>query len=185
MSSLSSPPSEGSSKEIPITTVEDHPTPRQDTKIPIRLIPYSETPAKFIGEPVERVLKDGHPVRIGRQVVKEGQHVNPPPKHGISAAKGGEQDVWFVSKVVSRNHAEMWAKDGLVYIKDIGSSSGTFLNKMRLSPSGKESRPYPLKDGDLLQFGVDFKGKPEDVYKCVLLQFQFQDQTPRKKVNPQ
>ncbi|KAJ3326762.1 hypothetical protein HDU91_004560, partial [Kappamyces sp. JEL0680] len=44
---------------------------------------------------------------------------------------------------------------------DVGSSSGTFLNQMRLSPSGKESRPYPLKQGDVIQFGVDFKGKAD------------------------
>lgn len=52
-------------------------------------------------------------------------------------------------------------KAGELYVKDVGSSSGTFLNGMRLSPTGKDSRPYPLKQGDLLQFGVDFKGKTE------------------------
>ncbi|KAJ3066127.1 hypothetical protein HDU98_010552 [Podochytrium sp. JEL0797] len=75
----------------------------------------------------------------------------------LLAQPGGQQPlvptkrieyVWFKSKVVSRGHAEMWLRDGQVYLKDTGSSSGTFLNKMRLSPSGKLSRPYPLKDGD-------------------------------------
>ena len=48
-----------------------------------------------------------------------------------------------------------------IYIKDIGSSSGIFLNKMRLSPSGKESRPYPVNQGDVVQLGVDYRGKSE------------------------
>ena len=34
---------------------------------------------------------------------------------------------------------------------------------MRLSPSGKESRPYPLKDGDIIQLGVDYGGKQEGI----------------------
>jgi pSer/pThr/pTyr-binding forkhead associated (FHA) protein len=48
-----------------------------------------------------------------------------------------------------------------LFVRDIGSSSGTFLNKSRLSPSGKESKNFPLKEGDILQFGVDYKGKPD------------------------
>lgn len=43
-------------------------------------------------------------------------------------------------------------------VRDAGSSSGTFLNKLRLAPSGKDSKPFPLKEGDMLQFGVDYKG---------------------------
>jgi hypothetical protein len=46
---------------------------------------------------------------------------------------------------------------------------------MRLSPPGKMSRPYLLKPGDLLQFGMDFKGAVEDpetadLYKAVIVQ---------------
>jgi len=35
---------------------------------------------------------------------------------------------------------------------------------MRLSPSGKESRPYPLKDNDIIQLGIDYQGKSEGKY---------------------
>jgi hypothetical protein len=75
--------------------------------------------------------------------------------------------VWFKSKVVSRSHAEIWLKDGQVsqinkvYLRDSGSSSGTFLNKMRLSPASKMSRPYPLREGDVIQLGVDYQGRTE------------------------
>ncbi|KAG1726096.1 SMAD/FHA domain-containing protein, partial [Suillus lakei] len=60
------------------------------------------------------------------------------------------------SKVVSRAHAEIWADNGKVFIKDAKSSSGTFLNHLQLSPTGLESKPHPLKDGDIVQLGVDY-----------------------------
>lgn len=89
----------------------------------------------------------------------------------VAQGKNGRtiQYVWFKSKVVSRTHAEIWLKDGQLYIKDNASSSGTFLNRLRLSSSGKESRPYPLKDGDVIQLGIDYQGRPEDIYKSVLM----------------
>ncbi|OAD07846.1 hypothetical protein MUCCIDRAFT_134153, partial [Mucor lusitanicus CBS 277.49] len=63
----------------------------------------------------------------------------------------------FKSKVVSRCHCEVWVEtDGKLYIRDTKSSSGTFLNHVRLSPAGSESRPVELHDGDIVQLGVDF-----------------------------
>ncbi|KAJ3107801.1 hypothetical protein HDU97_003149 [Phlyctochytrium planicorne] len=150
----------------------------------IQLIPFAEPPNKVVPglEMAERRLKEGIVVRIGRLVVKDGQTQPPKPR------KNAEADIWYTSKVVSRTHAEMWVKDGQIFIKDIGSSSGTFLNKMRLSPSGKESRPYPIKENDVLQFGVDYKGKTEDMFKCVNVKVGFYDQSwvkqSRKNANP-
>lgn len=54
-----------------------------------------------------------------------------------------------------------------MFVRDLGSSSGTFLNKLRLSPTTKESKPYPVKEGDIIQFGVDYKGKPDGI--CILI----------------
>ncbi|KAJ3168396.1 hypothetical protein HDU87_001160 [Geranomyces variabilis] len=152
--------------------------------IRLQLIPHSDVQGRpALGDVVERTFKEGSIVRIGRQVIKDGQ---PTVLKGQKVPQ--ENDIWFASKVVSRNHAEMWVKDGQIYVKDIGSSSGTFLNKMRLSPSGKESRPYPLKEADLIQFGVDYKGKPDDIYKSIMVRIGFYDQSwvgaQRRKANP-
>ncbi|KAI8812245.1 hypothetical protein BJ742DRAFT_51825 [Cladochytrium replicatum] len=155
------------------------------TPVHIQLVPFAEgpDPKPTLKEVVDRKMKEGQTMRIGRQVVREGQ----PTGRAANPLLQGV-DVWFTSKVVSRNHAEMWLKDNQVYIKDIGSSSGTFLNKMRLSPSGKESRPYPIKEGDVVQFGIDYKGKQEDIYKSIVVKIQFYDQSwivqQRKRANP-
>ncbi|KAJ3333750.1 hypothetical protein HDU76_004246 [Blyttiomyces sp. JEL0837] len=89
---------------------------------------------------------------------------------GTSGAAGdgdnkGMDFVAFRSKVVSRTHAEMWVTpDGQLMFRDVGSSSGTFLNRLRMSPSGKESRPYHVKSGDIVQLGVDYQGRQEEIY---------------------
>ncbi|KAG2028359.1 SMAD/FHA domain-containing protein, partial [Suillus americanus] len=64
----------------------------------------------------------------------------------------------FDTKVLSRVHAEIWSDNGKFYIKDTKSSSGTFLNHVRLSPAGSESKPHELKDGDIVQLGLDYQG---------------------------
>ncbi|KAJ2465118.1 hypothetical protein EV174_006708, partial [Coemansia sp. RSA 2320] len=90
----------------------------------------------------------------------------------------------FKSKVVSRSHAEIWTEGGQFYIKDTKSSSGTFLNHMRLSPPGQESRPHPLHDGDILQLGVDYQGGSVDIYKCVKIRLEINRNWQRSKENP-
>jgi pSer/pThr/pTyr-binding forkhead associated (FHA) protein len=37
------------------------------------------------------------------------------------------------------------------------SLGGTFVNSNRLSPAGKESKPFKISHGDVLQFGVDYR----------------------------
>lgn len=39
--------------------------------------------------------------------------------------------------------------------KDTKSSNGTFVNSHRLSEGSKESAPYEVCSGDIVQFGVD------------------------------
>ena len=56
----------------------------------------------------------------------------------------------------------MWVNAaGQLLFRDVGSSSGTFLNRLRLSPSGRESRAYVVKSGDVVQLGVDYQGRQE------------------------
>lgn len=75
--------------------------------------------------------------------------------------------VGFKSKVVSRRHCEFSFKNNQWYLRDVGSSSGTFLNHIRLSQPGEQSNSSPIKDGDIVQLGIDFKGGEEAIFRCV------------------
>ncbi|CAZ83821.1 unnamed protein product [Tuber melanosporum] len=128
-----------------------------DPAASIRFIPHVDTRAtreSLIFTPIERILrfKDEH-IRVGRYSDRDQANPSAP--------------VGFKSKVVSRRHCEFWCDNGQWYIKDVKSSSGTFLNHIRLSAPGVESRAYPLYDGDILQLGIDFKGGEEQIFRCV------------------
>lgn len=42
-----------------------------------------------------------------------------------------------------------------MFIQDVKSSNGTFVNGERLSNEGVESEPYELKSEDIVEFGID------------------------------
>lgn len=133
----------------------------------IRLVPHLDSRRSLRFDPISRDIREGDaPLRIGRFTDRSGL--------GIAAANAlGSNKLAFKSKVVSRAHAEIWVEaGGRFFIKDTKSSSGTFLNHIRLSPANTESRPSELKDGDLLQLGVDYQGGTEDIYKCVKIKIE-------------
>lgn len=80
--------------------------------------------------------------------------------------------VGFKSKVVSRKHCELWCNNSQWYIKDVKSSSGTFLNHIRLSQPNVESKPFKVKDGDIVQLGIDFRGGEEMIFRCVKIRIE-------------
>ncbi len=55
--------------------------------------------------------------------------------------------------IVSRVHAEIIVEDNTYYLKDIGSSNGTFLNGNKL----ETQKQYPLNLGDRIDLGRDNK----------------------------
>ncbi|KAF0635254.1 hypothetical protein FPSE5266_07577 [Fusarium pseudograminearum] len=81
-------------------------------------------------------------LRIGRQT---NQKTVPTPTNGF-----------FDSKVLSRQHAEIYAeRNGKIYIRDVKSSNGTFVNGTRLSQENRESEPHELQTSDHLELGID------------------------------
>ena len=64
---------------------------------------------------------------------------------------------YFDSKVLSRQHAEVWAdkENGKIWIKDVKSSNGTFVNGVRLSAENRDSEPHELREQDTLELGID------------------------------
>jgi pSer/pThr/pTyr-binding forkhead associated (FHA) protein len=64
---------------------------------------------------------------------------------------------YFDAKVLSRTHAELSFDRNTVFIQDLKSSNGTFVNGERLSEEGVLSVAKPLQTGDIINFGVDIK----------------------------
>ncbi|PJX27411.1 peptide-binding protein [Psychrobacter sp. L7] len=62
----------------------------------------------------------------------------------LSVGRGSDNDVVLGSKQVSRNHAVLSVLDGQLYVKDLDSSNGTFVNDQRLE--GNKSTPLQVED---------------------------------------
>ena len=146
-------------------------TPAQ-RHVRIRLVPYtppfalqgtaqhhtSSPSLRFA--PVDRLLPANVVVKIGRFTDRHAQRPTTRPPL--------QDDIRFRSKVVSRHHAEMWVgEDNNLYLRDTASSSGTFLNQVRLSAQNVPSATVRLRDGDCIQLGVEYRGGEEEVYRCV------------------
>lgn len=142
-----------------------------ETTPSIRLSAYYDprsTRPSLTFPPISRTLPTGsEKIRVGRYSERDSHSMSNMPGNQPSAAPVG-----FKSKVVSRRHCEFWYEDGKWYIKDVKSSSGTFLNHIRLSPPSQESKAFPVNDGDIVQLGIDFKGGEEMIFRCVKMRLE-------------
>ena len=147
---------EGGQQNLQGLSREDMPT--------IRLIPHqdprSNRPSLTFPPTTRTLPHEDCVIRVGRYSERD---VNPVPTPNTPSAA----PIGFKSKVVSRRHCEFWCSQGQWYIKDVKSSSGTFLNHIRLSQPNIESRPFPVNDGDVVQLGIDFRGGEEMIFRCV------------------
>ncbi|KAJ5748843.1 uncharacterized protein N7511_010539 [Penicillium nucicola] len=121
--------------------------PRQSADMPVilALIPVNGTfEKKQINVPIYPDV-----MRIGRQTNAKT----------VPTALNG----YFDSKVLSRQHAEIWAeKNGKIWIRDIKSSNGTFVNGHRLSPENRESDPHEIRENDTLELGIDIVSEDQN-----------------------
>lgn len=137
------------------------------------LIDHSNSNSGLYFAPVIRKAKTNQVIRIGRYTEKN--------KAAAHAPQGLDAPIVFKSKVVSRTHAMFQCnEEGQWFVKDCKSSSGTFLNHIRLSPASQESLLMPLIDGDILQLGMDYRGGTEEVYRCVKMRCEFNKSWQRK-----
>ncbi|KAI9730981.1 MAG: hypothetical protein M1834_005442 [Cirrosporium novae-zelandiae] len=160
----------------PASSLEEHSSIQNRTEeerphqLPkIRFIPHQDprsTRPSLTFHTISRTLPDETQViRVGRYSERDA-YPSPAPNQPSTAPVG------FKSKVVSRKHCEFWCQNGQWYIKDVKSSSGTFLNHIRLSQPNVESRPWPINDGDVVQLGIDFRGGEEMIFRCVKMRIE-------------
>ncbi|PLB53761.1 hypothetical protein P170DRAFT_469249 [Aspergillus steynii IBT 23096] len=115
-------------------------------------------------------------VEIGRASKREAKNLTPTEKNGL-----------FDSRVMSRNHAKMWAclDKKVVYICDDGSMHGTRVNGRKLDVDDEA----PIKTGDLLVFGTEVTRGHETFpplsVRCECQWFGFEENkaAPSSKVN--
>ncbi|KAG2201168.1 hypothetical protein INT46_001135 [Mucor plumbeus] len=166
-STISTTPPISLQNPISVSTLIPTPTPPPTTtniehkKVHIKLVPNVGMISRcFVFDVVDRELESGG------SVLKLGRY---------SDRTVVSDRLSFKSKVVSRYHAEIWLsdQDGKIYIKDSGSSSGTFVNHIRLTAANTESTtPHQVVDGDLIQLGVDYKGGLEPMYRAVRMRLE-------------
>lgn len=142
----------------------------------VRLTPIIDHLSSNTGlyfSPMIRRVQPKRSIFIGRYTEKN--------KSAAHAPQGSSAPIVFKSKVVSRTHAMFECnEEGLWFLKDCKSSSGTFLNNIRLSQASQELTLWPLIDGDIVQLGLDYRGGTEEVYRCVKMRCEFNRSWQRK-----
>lgn len=102
----------------------------------------------------DRLLVLDAPIKVGRS-------------HKEDRSDSG--NCFFDCKVLSRAHAKILFEDGKFYLVDTGSSNGSFVNNIRLSKCGEESKVTQVYTGDLIRFGSDVVDKAKNVtQKCIV-----------------
>ncbi|KAJ7037109.1 hypothetical protein C8F04DRAFT_427994 [Mycena alexandri] len=71
-----------------------------------------------------------------------------------SPAGNTSSAIAFNSKTVSRRHAALWSEEGQVFILDVHSTHGTYLNDAKLVPGRTSKNAKVLTDGDTLRIGA-------------------------------
>ncbi|CAO3594830.1 unnamed protein product [Absidia cylindrospora] len=163
MNTTTTPTAAEASTAVTSDPGNDAPATMDEENLHIRLLPnIGLTSRCFVFDIIDRVLGPNMVLRIGRY---SERHTNP-------------QRLSFKSKVVSRTHAELWMEEGKkIFIRDVGSSSGTFVNRIRLSTSNEISAPMELKDGDIIQLGVDYQGGIDMMYRSVKIRLEIDRDT--------
>ncbi len=65
--------------------------------------------------------------------------------------RGEDADIKILASGISRSHISVSIKEGSLWIEDLGSANGTFLNDKRLNPK----MPVPYNKGDAIRLGLN------------------------------
>ncbi|KAK4512894.1 uncharacterized protein ATC70_003604 [Mucor velutinosus] len=129
----------------------------------LRIVPHLDSSSALVFPIMEFTLNGSAVVHIGRSIAVENNKRPQPPS---------AKQMTFRSKVVSRTHAEIFVQGSKVYIRDLESSSGTFLNSRRLCGPNQRSQPFQLHDNDIIQLGVDYQGGTQEIYRAVKMRLE-------------
>jgi hypothetical protein len=117
--------------------------PESDRSVPAQTAPLTELAWRLV-----LYIGQSAPVAVGMELTSSaviGRHDN-------TLALSPELDLTPYGGMqagVSRRHARLFVHDRGLYIQDLGSTNGTFINEHALQPES----PYRLNDGDVITFG--------------------------------
>lgn len=69
------------------------------------------------------------------------------PEGGLSVGRGGDNQLELSEDSISRRHAHLFLFEGRLWVRDLGSANGTFVNGLRLDGAA------PIGDRDRLRLG--------------------------------
>jgi len=79
-------------------------------------------------------------------LVAAGKQYSVGPR-GLRIGRGPGNDIVLADGEVSRHHARVWIQGAQVYVQDLGSTNGTFVNEVKIGA------PQPLRPGDRVRVG--------------------------------
>ncbi|KAI8367728.1 SMAD/FHA domain-containing protein, partial [Blakeslea trispora] len=123
----------------------------------LRVVPHLDSHNALVFPIMEYILNSSQVLKIGRTTADR---------------RSSSNSMTFRSKVVSRRHAEIFVQNEKVYIRDMQSSSGTFLNNRRLCSANQISEPFEIHNNDIIQLGVDYQGGTQEIYRCVKMKIE-------------
>ena len=97
----------------------------------------------------------------------------------LSVGRGSDNDVVLGSKEVSRNHAQLSILNGQLYVKDLASSNGTFINDERIAAN--ESKHLAVSD--TLGF-ASFSFQVSDPVSTIIIHEQLETDKPTLMLSP-
>ena len=114
------------------TTISFTPIQGEDEAAEETALPQSELEPGQALLVVQRGPNAGSKFLIDKDVTTAGRHP--------------ESDIFLDDVTVSRRHAEFERRDGVFFVKDVGSLNGTYVNRQRVEEA-------ELANGDELQIG--------------------------------
>jgi hypothetical protein len=88
------------------------------------------------------------PMEVDVQILERGAHRTQSLRTPFELGRTREAEIFLRDPEVSRRHVRFEAQNGVVYIEDLKSSNGTFLNGRRLA------EPLEVRAGDEIDVGT-------------------------------
>ncbi len=88
------------------------------------------------------------PMEVSLEILERGAHRTQSLRTPFELGRTREADVVLHDAEVSRRHARFETQHGVVYVEDLKSSNGTFLNGRRLA------EPLEIRAGDEIDVGT-------------------------------